>query len=323
MKFDNLADLRLLLAIADTGSLSAAARRSGLGASAVSAAVKRLEAALDARLFERTTRSVNPTREGRIMIDHARRALDVIAEGQARVREAREGLNGSIRIASSSTMAHNVLAAWLAGFSQLHPGVEIDLRAGDEHLDLVKEGIDLAVRYGPLPDSELVARLLVPAHRIACASPEYLARHGVPEEPLALAHHECITYLHHGRQLDTWAFTPAHDDAAMTDQVCKSCDVRVNGRFSCDTASIALRWAEENLGIVYMPTPDLGDTFARGRLIDLFPGYKGMAAPLYAVMPSRRFVPDRVKVLLDELARYLVRPAEALATSGSPPAPVA
>jgi len=323
MKFDNLADLRLLLAIADTGSLSAAARRSGLGASAVSAAVKRLESALDARLFERTTRSVNPTREGRIMIDHARRALDVIAEGSARVREAREGLHGSIRIASSSTMAHNVLAAWLAGFSQRHPGVEIELRAGDEHLDLVKEGIDLAVRYGPLPDSELVARLLVPGHRIACASPEYLARHGLPEEPLALAHHECITYLHHGRQLDTWAFTPNHDDGAISDQVCKSCDVRVSGRFSCDSATIALRWSEENLGIVYLPTPDLGDTIAHGRLVDLFPGYRGMEAPLYAVMPSRRFVPDRVKVLLDELTHYLARPAETRGIGGSPPAPVA
>jgi DNA-binding transcriptional LysR family regulator len=183
MAFDNLDDLRVLLATADTGSLTAAGRRCGLSTAAVSAAMKRLEATLGARLFDRTTRSVRPTAEGEVMIDHARRALDLVAEGQAKVRGEQAELVGTINVTASSAMSERLLAGWLGEFAAAHPGLEIDLQVSDSWLDLVKDGVDVALRNGPLPDSSLAARLLAPAHRQAFASPAFLERHGEPQHP--------------------------------------------------------------------------------------------------------------------------------------------
>lgn len=301
MEFDNLDDLRVLLATAETGSLTAAGRRCGLSTAAVSAAMKRMETTLGARLFERTTRSVRPTPEGDVMIDHARRALELVAEGQALVRAGCDELSGTIRITAATAMSHVVLAPWLAGFAAAHPRLEIDLQVSDSLIDLVRDGVDVALRNGPLPDSTMVARLLATAHRVACASPEYLARHGTPQHPAELAQHECITYQVRGRRLAVWEFAPQDGNEA------DACEVRVRGRLASDNAAVAHLWARQGRGIVYQSELDLGDSIARAELVKLFPGYVGAAAPLYAVLPSRRFVPTRVKVLVDELAALFLQ----------------
>ena len=302
MAFDNLDDLRVLLATAETGSLTAAGRRCGLSTAAVSAAMKRLEATLGARLFERTTRSVRPTPEGDVMIDHARRALEIVAEGQALVSAGCGELAGTIRISAATAMSHVVLAPWLAEFAAQHPGLEIDLQVSDSLIDLVRDGIDVALRNGPLPDSTMVARLLAGAHRVACASPDYLARHGTPQHPSELAQHECITYQVRGRRLSVWRFTP-HEGG-------EACEVRVRGRLASDTAAVAHLWARQGRGVVYQSELDLGDSIARGELVPLFADHVGAEAPLYAVLPSKRFVPQRVKVLVDELAALFSRRLE-------------
>jgi len=302
MAFDNLDDLRVLLATAETGSLTAAGRRCGLSTAAVSAAMKRLEATLGARLFERTTRSVRPTPEGDVMIDHARRALEIVAEGQALVSAGCGELAGTIRISAATAMSHVVLAPWLAEFAAQHPGLEIDLQVSDSLIDLVRDGIDVALRNGPLPDSTMVARLLAGAHRVACASPDYLARHGTPQHPSELAQHECITYQVRGRRLSVWRFTPREGGEA--------CEVRVRGRLASDTAAVAHLWARQGRGVVYQSELDLGDSIARGELVPLFADHVGAEAPLYAVLPSKRFVPQRVKVLVDELAALFSRRLE-------------
>jgi DNA-binding transcriptional LysR family regulator len=304
MEFDNLADLRVLLATAETGSLTAAGRRCGLSTAAVSAAMKRLEKTLGARLFERTTRSVRPTPEGDVMIEHARRALELVAEGQARVRAGCGDLSGTIRITASTAMSHQVLAPWLAQFAARHPGVTIDLQVSDAHLDFVRDGVDVALRNGPLPDSTQVARPLAMAHRIACASPRYLAAHGTPRHPQELERHDCITYHVRGRLLNVWSFTPLNgEDAAR-------CEVRVRGRLSCDTAAVAQLWARQGGGVVYQSALDLGDALRAGELVRLFPDHRGAEVPLYAVLPSQRYLPARVKALIDELAQLFASGGE-------------
>jgi DNA-binding transcriptional LysR family regulator len=310
MEFDNLADLRVLLATAETGSLTGAGRRCGLTTAAVSAAMKRLERTLGARLFERTTRSVRPTAEGEVMIEHARRALELVAEGQARVRAVSGDLTGTIRITAATAMAQLVLAPWLAQFAAAHPGLLVDLQVSDAHLDLVRDGLDVALRYGPLPDSTLVARRIASAHRIACASPAYLERHGRPRTPEDLAQHDCITYHVRGRLLDVWRFEPRSGSAASP------CAVRVRGRLACDTAVIAHQWARAGCGVLYLSELDLADTLASGELLPLFPDHVGAEAPLYAVLPSQRYVPTRVKVLIDELAALFERRLGAVTCTG-------
>jgi DNA-binding transcriptional LysR family regulator len=293
MEFDNLDDLRVLLATAETGGLTSAGKRCGLSTAAVSAAIKRMETALGVRLFERTTRSVRPTAEGEVMIDHARRALELVSEGQALVRAGTAGLSGTIRVTVATVMAHEMLAHWLAEFAAAHPAIAVNLQVSDAHLDLVREGIDLALRNGPLPDSSHSARLLATAHRVACASPAYLARHGTPADPAELAKHQCFVYHVRGRRLDVWQFQ-ARDGTAMR--------VRVNGRLTSNDASISQQWALEGRGILYQSELALADALASGRLVRLFPDHVGEPAPLYAVLPSARYVPARVQVVMDQLS---------------------
>ncbi|MBX3654708.1 MAG: LysR family transcriptional regulator [Ramlibacter sp.] len=296
MEFDNLDDLRVLLATAETGGLTAAGKRCGLSTAAVSAALKRLESSLGVRLFERTTRSVRATAEGEVMIDHARRALDLLSQGQAQVRSGARGLAGSIRISVAATLAREIMANWLAGFAAAHPGIEIDLQVSDDHVDLVREGIDLALRHGPLSDSSHTARLLAPARRMACASPGYLAACGRPAEPAELVNHDCLVYHIRGRRHDTWFFgAPGSPDEALQ-------PVRVRGRLNCNDASIAHQWALQGRGVIYQSELALAEALRSGALQQLFPQHAGEPAPLYAVMPSGRFVPARVAAVVDQLS---------------------
>lgn len=293
MEFDNLDDLHVLLATAETGGLTSAGKRCGLSTAAVSAAIKRLEQSLGVRLFERTTRAVRPTAEGEVMIDHARRALELVSEGRARVRAGTVGIAGPIRVTVAAALAREVVAEWLAQFAAEHPRIQIDLQVSDAHVDLVRDGIDVALRHGPLPDSTHTARLLAAAHRVVCASPVYLERHGAPARAEDLARHECLVYHVRGRRLDRWRFTRDDGDAA---------EVQVAGRLACNDASIAQQWAIEGRGVLYQSELALLAPLARGELVRLLPEWSGEPAPLYALLPSKTYVPARVKALVEELA---------------------
>ncbi len=298
MEFDNLDELKILLATAEAGSLTAAGRRCGLSTAAVSAALKRLETSLGVRLFERTTRVVRPTPQGEVMIDHARRAMDLLAQGQAQARQGSGALLGTLRVTVSASMAHEMAARWLADFVDQHPGLQLDLRISDAHLDLVREGIDLALRHGPLPDSTHHARLLAPAHRVACASLAYLARHGTPQQPQDLLRgHVCLSYyVRHGR-LDQWTFSTSAGAAP--------CVVKVQGPLLCNDASVAQQWALQGRGVLYQSELALAPALRCGALVRLFPGHVGDPVPLYAVFPSARFLPAKVRALVAYLGQCL------------------
>jgi DNA-binding transcriptional LysR family regulator len=294
MQFDSFGDLRVLVAVAETGALTSAGKRCGLSTAAVSSAIKRLEDTLRVRLFERSTRSVRVTAEGAVMIDHARRALDLVEQGQAKARAGVVELSGHIRLTATPLMAREMLGTWLADFVALHPNVTIDLLASDAHVDLVREGVDLALRHGPLIDSTYIARLLVPQRRIACASNTYLARSGVLLEPTHLAVHECLLYETRGKLLNHWIFEPLDGKHAR-------CEIDVFGRLVCNDIGMALLWVLEGRGVAYLPELFVSSYFKTGQLLRLFPSYVGSEAPIYALLPSNRYVPNRVS----ELVRWL------------------
>ena len=300
MKFDNLNDLPVLLAIADTGGLTAAGKLCNLSTAAVSAALKRLELSMGVRLFERTTRTVRASAEGEVMIEHARQAMALLAQGQALIRAGSMGLVGNIRIAVGTLLAHEMMAHWLAEFAVSHPRITIDMVVSDVRADLVREGIDLALRAGPLPDSSHTARLLAPARRVACASPQYLERRGVPASPQALTVHDCLVHQSRGGLFNEWAFWRADDGSPPL-------MVKVRGSLTCHNATIAYEWAMQGRGVVYVSELVLGRSLASGALVRLFPDYVGALSPLYAVLPGGRFEPARVRALLNELAAEFER----------------
>ncbi len=293
MKIENTSDLQVLIQTARCGSLTGAASALGTTPAAASATLKRLEAQLGTRLFERSTRAMRITQEGQVLLDYAKRAFDLLAEAEAQLTADRAALVGTLRVAAPSDLARNTLLPWFNDFLAQHPGVHLDLSVGDRPLDVLRDEVDVALRFGNLADSRLVSRQLAMAHPVLCASPDYIARHGTPQKPLDLLHHNCLTFERGGRRHRVWRFA---QDGHWT-------EVRVNGDRNVDDASLARDWALAGAGILLKSAIDVRVDLAHGRLIPLMTDWQTEPYPLHALLPSGRFVPSRVRALVDFLAQ--------------------
>lgn len=299
MAIENIAELQLLVHTAREGSLTAAARVLGITPAAASAALKRLEAQLGARLFERSTRAMRLTEAGQTLLGYAQRALDLLAEGESQLDVGRGSLVGTVRVAAPSDLTRRVLMPWFDDFIAAHPGVQLALSVGDRPLDVLRDEIDLAIRYGPLADSRLVARGLAMARPVLCASPDYLRRHPAPQTPQDLLQHNCLTFHRSGSRQRTWRFERGGQWTA----------VRVDGDRSADDASLARQWALAGVGITFKSELDLQADIVDGNLVQLLPDWNTEPYPLHALLPSGRFVPARVRALIDFLAARFAPPA--------------
>ena len=292
MKIENMADLHVLVQTARGGTLTAAARTLGITPAAASATLKRLEAQLGTRLFERSTRAMRLTSQGQILLDYAQRAFELLAEGESQVDADRAALVGTVRVAAPSDLTRNLLLPMFDEFMQAHPGLQLQLSVADRVLDVTRDEVDVAIRFGTLADSRLVARMLVVSSPICSASPDYLRRHGTPQTPQDLLRHNCITFDRGGRRHRAWRFCR---DGQWT-------EVRVDGDRSADDASLAREWAVAGAGIVLKSEIDQRRDLASGALVPLLTGWQTEPYPLHALLPSGRFVPNRVRALVDFLA---------------------
>lgn len=300
MKFENIADLRVLVETARGGSLTAAARVLEVTPAAASAMLKRLEAQLGARLFERSTRAMRLTDQGQTLLDYAERALELLEEGAAQALSESGALRGTVRLAAPSDLGRSLLPPWLDGFMQQHPGVHVALSVGDRVQDVRRDAVDLALRYGSeQPDSQLVMRALYSAERVACAAPAYLQRHAPPQHPQDLAQHNCITLHVGGRRELRWRF----EGAPVLGLAPGPIEVAVDGDRSADDGAIVRDWALAGVGIAYKSALDIRAQLRAGTLVRLLPDWRGQRYTLHAVLPSNRFVPARVRALVDYLAQ--------------------
>ncbi|MEP6503949.1 MAG: LysR substrate-binding domain-containing protein [Betaproteobacteria bacterium] len=300
MKIENIGDLQVLVHTARGGTLSAAARVLGITPAAASATLKRLEAQLGTRLFERSTRAMRLTSQGQILLDYAQRAFELLAEGESQVDADRAALVGTLRVAAPSDLTRSLLLPMLDEFLRAHPGLQLSLSVGDRMLDVLRDEVDVAIRYGALADSRLVARTLAAVRPVLSASPGYLRRHGAPAAPQDLVHHNCITFDRGGRRHRTWRFG----------QGGQWTDVRVNGDRSVDDASLAREWAIAGAGLILKSEIDQRRDLESGALVPLLTDWETEPYPLHAVLPSGRFIPNRVRALVDFLAlKFSAAPA--------------
>lgn len=288
---DRLSTLTAFLQVAETRSFSEAARRLGMSKSVVSRQVAALEAGLGARLFNRTTRSLTLTEAGQAYRGRVSAILADLAEADASVSRLQAAPRGRLKVAAPMSFGFLHLAQAIPDFLNRFPEVEIALDMSDRFVDLVEEGYDLAVRIGRLAESSLIARRLAPIRMAVCASPDYLARRGVPAVPRDLAAHDCLGYGPAGSG-PVWRFVAA-DGAPLT--------VEVKGRMRANNGDALKEAAIGGLGLCYLPTFIVGADLQAGTLVSVLPGFMPTDSAAYALYPTGRHLSPKVRAFVDFL----------------------
>lgn len=288
---DRIDELRLLLAILDGGSLAEAGRRLRLSPPAVTRAVAGLEERLGLRLFDRTTRRLTPTEAGRRLADHARRLVADYGEAMAEAAGEAGAPRGRLRIAAPLVFGRRHVAPVVTGFLAAQPEVTAELILSDRSVDLVEEGIDVAIRVGGLAETALVARRIGTLGRVLAASPAYLARRGIPAAPDDLARHDTVLFSALGA-LPEWRF--AGDII-----------VRIAPRFTVTQAEAAVAAAVDGQGIVRALSYQVAEELADGRLLRLLQAFEPPPAPVHLVFPTARLMAPRLRAFLDFAAPRL------------------
>ena len=274
---DRLGAMETFVRVLETGSFSAAARGLGVGQPAVSKSVAQLEERLGVRLLVRTTRGLSATEAGLAFLDRARRAIEEADEADLAARGAGAGLTGRLRVCAPVTFARLHVVPRLPAFLTLHPDLSMEVVLDDRSIDLVEEGIDLALRMGALEDSSLTARRLAAAPRLVVASPGYIERCGEPATPAALAGHEAVVYAQTVGG-EAWSF---RRDGAET-------SVRVTGRLRVTAAeglrAAVLAGAGVAIASAWMFAPEL----ASGEVRVLLREWSLPEVELWAVHPAGR-----------------------------------
>lgn len=295
---ESLADIAVFVACADSGRLSLAARSLGITLAVASAALKRLESQLGVRLILRTTRSLRLSPEGERYLPHARQALAALSAGRLALGGEHGPLRGLVRLTAPADFGRNRLAGWLDDFASAHAQVQFQITLDDAIADFYTAPVDLALRYGHLADSSLIALPLAQLQRVACAAPEYLAREGEPRHPDDLAAHATLCYMRQQRPVDRWRFFRGEE----------SCEVTVTPRWTFGDAEMVRRWALRGRGIAYRIWADVAEDVAAGRLQRVLPQWRGEDVPLNLVYTERRQSP-----LLRALIDFLLTRREELA----------
>ena len=273
-------DLQLFVRAADLGSLSAAARVMDLSPAVASAALKRIEEHLGARLLARSTRSLRLTAEGARYLPYAQETLATLEAGRDRLHGDGARLGGVLQVAAPSDLGRNVLLPWLTTFRQTHPALTLRLHVSDSIADVFRDPVDVAIRYGRMEDASYIALPLAPDNRrVLVASPAYLQQHGCPRTLDDLAGHDCLPFQIGGRVYDKWVFPQPAGPHRL---------VAVGGHLYADDGEVVRRWALAGEGIAYKSWLDVGDDVRAGRLEVLLPQVRGEATPLVLVCPHRK-----------------------------------
>ena len=291
MALRNLDDLAVFVHVVERHSFSAAARDLHLAPKTVSKQIARLEQALGTTLFERNTRNLRITSEGRAIAERARVALAVLEEVQELATGGSQELSGTIRLTAPTPFGRKFVAPAIHDFCRLHPRVGFDLRLSDQVQDLYSGDLDLAIRMGELADSRLVARRVADNRRILAASPAYLKAHGSPAQPEELERHNCLVFAYPGLLQSTWPLRKGRRETP----------VAVSGTLCSDNGDVLHAWCVAGLGISLRETWDIHEELRDGRLVRVLPEWEATPSKISIVRARREPVPRRLTALSDFL----------------------
>lgn len=287
-------ELLLVVELARAGGMSAAARELDVTPAAVSKRLAQIEARLGVRLFNRSTRRLSLTAEGEVYLENARRILGEIEDLDALIASRQAAPRGLLKVNAPLGFGRSYIAPAIAEFAQQYPEVSLQLQLTDRPADFVREAFDVAVRFGDLPDTSLIARKIAPNRRLVCASPGYLKKHGTPITPHDLARHQCIVLRQNDAAYGLWRFTKGR----------RSETVKVRGNLSSNDGEVTLTWGLAGLGILQRAEWDLARYLRSGRLVQVLQDYALPQADIYAVFPERHHLSAKVRVFVDFLVAY-------------------
>jgi DNA-binding transcriptional LysR family regulator len=285
---DRIDCLRAFVRAMEGGSFSAAARELGLGQPAVSKRIALLEEEFGSQLFMRTTRKLTPTREAHRVYDLARQVLGTFEAARASIKEAPARPSGMLRISVPSSFGRHYLMPVVRDYTREYPEVRLDLRFSEQQINLVEEGMELALRIGQLESSSLMARRIGTVRRFLVATPTYLRERGTPRTPDDLRHHQCIAYARLA-PANQWTFES--DDGRHV--------ATISGTVIVDDADAMKEAVLQHLGIAIVPAWCATDALNRGQMKALLPDYAVASMPLHAVYPETHWMSARARSFLD------------------------
>ena len=284
-----ISDLDIFARVARTGNMSAAGREMSLSPAVVSKRISLLEDRLGTRLFQRTTRQLTLTETGEGYFKRVVDILSLVAEAEDFVSRRNDNPRGVLKVTAPTSFSRFHIAPYLPEFVARYPEVELDFHLTDSIVDIIRDGFDLAIRIGELPDSSLVARKLAQDTRVICASPAYLEKHGTPATIEDLEHHNCLSA---GAQ-DVWRLEGPEGHHQL----------RLKGNIRSNSAEFVRASLLAGLGIGLRPTWDIGSELRSGALQIVLPEFRGaQTMAIHAVYPCREFMPTKVNVFIDFLA---------------------
>jgi DNA-binding transcriptional LysR family regulator len=289
-------DMAVFVRVVEREGFSAAAGGLGLTPSAVSKIITRLEARLGVRLLQRTTRALRLTADGEVYYEEARRLVGEIATLEGRLSDGSGMPQGLLRVTTPLTFSTYQLAPVIGEFLARYPAIRLELLPTDRQLDMVEEGIDVAIRIGRLSDSSFTARKIGDDFRLICASPDYIARHGAPQRPEDLLDHACICSGGANLSLNRWPFgVDGHVH-----------EIEVAGPVAVNEGEAQLHLALQGIGIARLTRLTLVQAIASGRLVPLLRDYSAdQPVPIHALYPNRRHLAPKVSAFVNFLAEKI------------------
>lgn len=290
-----LESLRVFVRVSELGSITSGGRDLRLTPAVASKRIKELEARLGVRLFNRTTRKLTQTEIGRDFYDHARRVISALDDAEAAVAGLSGRPRGTIRLTAPIGMGRRVIAPLAQAFAQEYPEIRLNLRLSDRRVDILEDQIDMAFVLGDLPESSLKQRKILDAPRMLAASPDYLARRGVPLLPEELKAHDCL--------LLRYPRSPEYSWTLQTPEGTLRLDL--TGPLDCDEAGVLVDWALSGAGIVNRPRFELAPHLAAGRLVEVLPQTPPLPAILACLYPHRRQQDPKIRLFADYMIRHM------------------
>ena len=295
---DKISGISAFARVVETGGFSAAARQLGVTPSAISKQVTQLENRLGARLLNRTTRQLSLTEVGTAFYERTKQILWALDEAEQAVSHLTNTPRGTLRVTVPLAFGETHIAPILPGFVIRFPDVSVEIVTSERVVNLVEEGIDVAIRVGQGPDSSLFGRRLAPNRRIICASPDYLVAHGTPEVPDDLTAHNCLTYVQQGPRVE-WRF--GEQAEAFT--------VPVTGTIQSNSFSVLRAAAVAGIGVTRLAGFVVGEELKSGALVELLSAYEANDGDIYVVYPTSRHLSPKVRAFIDYLVETIGQPA--------------